>query len=134
MQFSRCANERIMAAAREGQEAAARDGQEAAARDGHEAAATDGHEAVARDGHEAAVRDGQEAAARDGHEAAARNGKEAADDQEMASRTASSAVDRILCSGLAQIETNCSQVLAACFGPADTEQMVQNQVADLLQS
>jgi len=102
LEFSRCANEMIMAAAREGQEAAARDG--------------------------------QEAAARDGHEAAARNGKEAADGQEVAIQIASSPVDQILCSGLAQIETNCSQVLAACFGPADTEQMVQNQVADLLQS
>jgi hypothetical protein len=102
MGFSRCANEMIMAAAREGQEAAAREGQEAAAWEGQEAAARDGQEAAARDGKEAAARDGP-------------------------------AVDQILCSGLAQIETNCSQVLAACFGPADTEQMVQNQVAGLLQ-
>ncbi len=119
MEFSRCANEMIMAAAREGQEAAAMDGQEAVARDGQEAAARDGQEAAARDGHEAAARDGQEAAVRNG--------------QEVAIPTASSPVDRILCSGLTQIETNCSQVLAACFGPADTEQMVQNQVAGLLQ-
>ncbi len=111
MEFSTCANEMIMEAARDGHEAAARDGQEAAARDGQEAAA----------------REGQEAAARDGREAAA-------DGQEMAIQIASSPVDQILCSGLAQIETNCSQVLAACFGPADTEQMVQNQVACLLQS
>ncbi len=97
MEFSRCANEMIMAAARDGQEAA--------------------------------ERDGKEAAARDGQEAAIRNGKAAAG-QEVAIQTASSPVDRILCSGLTQIETNCSQVLAACFGPADTEQMVQNQVAD----
>ncbi len=110
MEFSRCANVMIMAAAR------------------------DGHEAAARDGHEAAARDGQETAARDGHEAAVRDGQEAAAGQELAFQTASSPVDRILCSGLAQIETNCSQVLAACFGPADTEQMVQNQVAGLLQS
>jgi hypothetical protein len=126
MEFSRCANEMTMAAAREGQEAAARDGQEAAARDGQEAAA--------RDGQEAAVRDGQEAAARDGQEAVIRSGKEATAGQEVAIPTASSPVDQILCYGLTQIATNCSQVLAACFGPADTEQMVQNQVADLLQS